>query len=61
MIAVLQRVSRASVTADGVFCGEIGRGLVVLLGVAQGDTEADAENFPVKLRDAGFFRMKTAA
>ena len=51
MIAVLQRVSRASVTADGVFRGEIGRGLVVLLGVAQGD----------KLRDAGFFRMKPAA
>ena len=40
MRACLQRVSRARVTVDGEVCGEIGHGLVVLLGVAVGD---DAE------------------
>jgi D-aminoacyl-tRNA deacylase len=42
MRAVLQRVSRAEVRAGGQILGKIGRGFVVLLGVAQGDTEADA-------------------
>ncbi len=42
MRAVIQRVSRASVTVDGVVRGEIGQGLVVLLGVGKGDTENDA-------------------
>ena len=42
MRAVLQRVSRAEVRVDGQILGKIGRGFVVLLGVAQGDTEADA-------------------
>jgi len=41
MRAVLQRVSAASVTVDGRVVGQIGRGLLVLLGVAVGDTEAD--------------------
>jgi D-tyrosyl-tRNA(Tyr) deacylase len=40
--ALLQRVSRASVTVDGKEVGRIGQGLVVLLGVADGDTEKDA-------------------
>jgi len=39
---VVQRVSRASVTIDGVRAGSIGRGLLVLLGVAVDDTPADA-------------------
>jgi len=43
MRAVVQRVSRAKVTVSGETCGEIGRGLLVLLGVGQTDTEADAE------------------
>ena len=42
MRAVLQRVSRAQVRSDGQVLGEIGRGFVVLLGVARDDTEADA-------------------
>jgi D-tyrosyl-tRNA(Tyr) deacylase len=43
MRAVIQRVSRARVTVAGETTGEIGRGLLVLLGVAQNDTEADAQ------------------
>jgi len=42
MKAVVQRVSRARVLADGVLTGEIGPGLVVLVGVAAGDNEDDA-------------------
>src|ERR1700693_2873525 len=43
MRAVLQRVSRAEVTVDGRAIGSIGRGFLVLLGVAKDDAEADAE------------------
>ena len=42
MRAVVQRVSRARVTVDGEITGEIGLGLLVLLGVGRDDTEADA-------------------
>ena len=42
MKAVLQRVTHATVYADGEFSGECGQGLMILLGVAQGDTEEDA-------------------
>lgn len=42
MRAVLQRVSHARVEVEGRLCGAIGRGLLVLLGVAKGDSEADA-------------------
>ena len=42
MRAVLQRVTRACVRVSGETVGEIGPGLVVLLGVARDDTEADA-------------------
>jgi D-tyrosyl-tRNA(Tyr) deacylase len=48
MRAVLQRVSRAKVTVAGEVVGEIGRGLLVLLGVAQGDTHADAQQLADK-------------
>jgi D-tyrosyl-tRNA(Tyr) deacylase len=41
--AVVQRVSEARVTVDAAVVGVIGRGLCVLLGVGQRDTEADAE------------------
>jgi D-tyrosyl-tRNA(Tyr) deacylase len=43
MRVVIQRVSEASVSVDGQVCGSIGRGLLVLLGVESGDTEADAD------------------
>ena len=43
MRAVVQRVTRASVKVAGTNAGEIGAGLLVLLGVAQDDTEADAD------------------
>jgi D-tyrosyl-tRNA(Tyr) deacylase len=43
MRAVLQRVSEASVTVGGREVARIGRGLLVLLGVAEGDTPADLE------------------
>ncbi len=43
MRAVVQRVSSARVTVAGEVSGEIGLGLLVLLGIAQGDTEADAQ------------------
>ena len=42
MRAVVQRVSRAEVRIDGRVAGKIARGFVVLLGVADGDTDADA-------------------
>lgn len=41
MRAVIQRVSRASVTADGVKTAEIGPGLLVLLGIEDSDTRED--------------------
>jgi len=42
MKTVIQRVERASVTVDGEMTGQIGRGLVILLGVVKDDTEEDA-------------------
>ena len=42
MKAVIQRVKEASVIADGAFSGACKQGLFILLGIAQGDTDADA-------------------
>jgi D-tyrosyl-tRNA(Tyr) deacylase len=43
MIALLQRVTEAAVTVSGHPVGEIGPGLLVLLGVERGDTRAEAD------------------
>ena len=49
MRAVVQRVSRARVVVDGDTLGQIGGGLVVLLGVASTDTEPDADRLAGKI------------
>jgi len=49
MRAVVQRVSRASVKVGNEITGEIERGVLVLLGVAQEDTEADADYLAEKI------------
>jgi len=49
MRAVIQRVSSARVTVEDRVTGEIGRGLLVLLGIAAGDTEADAAWLAAKI------------
>jgi D-aminoacyl-tRNA deacylase len=49
MRAVIQRVTRARVTVDGAVVGEIGKGLVVLLGVAPDDTKSDADYLASKI------------
>ena len=43
MKAVIQRVSSANVSVDGKTIGECGKGFLILLGVAEGDTEKDIE------------------
>ncbi len=55
MRAVVQRVSRASVKVDGKFTGQIGNGLLVLLGVAQDDSEADADYLAEKIAGLRIF------
>jgi D-tyrosyl-tRNA(Tyr) deacylase len=47
--ALVQRVSEASVTVDGDEVSRIGPGLLVLLGVRRGDTEAEADRLAAKL------------
>jgi D-aminoacyl-tRNA deacylase len=47
--AVVQRVSEARVVVDGRRVGEISRGLVALLGIARGDSEADAARLAGKV------------
>ena len=49
MRAVIQRVSRAAVRVDSRVAGEIGAGLLVLLGVADGDGEDDAARLAEKV------------
>jgi len=51
----LQRVSKASVTVDGEVLGSIGIGLVVLVGVAQGDSDEDAKYLAKKTAELRIF------
>ena len=55
MRAVVQRVSRALVTVEGKTVGEIGRGLLVLLGVTHADGEADADYLADKIAGLRIF------
>ena len=55
MRAVVQRVSRASVTVEGRVIGEIGPGLLVLLGVSSDDAEADADYLAEKIAGLRIF------
>jgi D-tyrosyl-tRNA(Tyr) deacylase len=49
MRALIQRVTRASVTIDGQVAGAIDEGFLVFLGVGEGDTEAQAEKLWAKI------------
>jgi D-tyrosyl-tRNA(Tyr) deacylase len=53
--AVVQRVSSASVAVDGNVTGQIGWGMLVLLGVTHSDTEEHAERLAAKLSSLRFF------
>lgn len=55
MRAVVQRVSSASVTVDGQITGQIGFGMLVLLGVTHTDAECDADRMAEKLAFLRFF------
>ena len=55
MRIVCQRVLDAQVSVDGISVGKIGRGLLVYLGVAQGDTQKDAEFIAEKLVNLRIF------
>lgn len=56
MRAVLQRVSRASVTVDGQVTGEIGAGLLILICAMEGDTETQAEQLAAKIAKLRIFK-----
>ena len=56
MKAVIQRVRNASVEVDGNVVGSCGEGLLVLLGVAEGDTEREAEMLCRKIVNLRIFQ-----
>ncbi len=55
MRAVIQRVKRARVTVEGEVVSRIDAGLLVLLGVAEGDAEADADRLAEKVANLRIF------
>lgn len=55
MRACIQRVNRAEVSVDGQTCGQIGRGMLVLLGVATTDTETEARGLAQKVAGLRIF------
>ena len=55
MRACVQRVTRARVIVSGEVCGRIGTGMLVLLGVAQDDTQADARQLALKIASLRIF------
>jgi D-tyrosyl-tRNA(Tyr) deacylase len=56
MRLVIQRVTRACVRVEGETVGEIGAGLLVLVGVRGGDTAADAQRLALKTAELRIFR-----
>ncbi len=60
MRAVVQRVTRASVTVNGNVIGEIGNGLVVLLGIARDDTKVEAAYLVDKIASLRIFEDEDA-
>ena len=59
MKTVVQRVTRASVSVEGQPVGEIGRGVMLLVGVEKGDVEADADATARKIAALRLFPGKT--
>ena len=59
MRAVVQRVKKGSVSIDGKIVGQINKGLVILLGVKNGDTEADAKFLADKCVNLRIFADET--
>lgn len=55
MKALIQRVKQASVTVDGVIIGQIPAGILTLLGVQVGDTEADVDKLMKKISSLRIF------
>lgn len=55
MIAVIQRVKRASVTIEEKLCSKIDDGLLILLGVKRGDEEKDADLLSKKIANLRIF------
>ena len=55
MRVILQRVSLASVAVEGQVISQIGRGLLVLLGIGHGDSEAKAESLAEKIANLRIF------
>ena len=55
MIAVIQRVTKASVTIDGKIHSEIGKGFLILLGVKSGDNEEQVKYLSKKIIDLRIF------
>ncbi len=56
MRALIQRVSRASVTVDGTVTGEIGAGLLILICAMQGGTDAQSATLAAKIAKLRIFR-----
>ncbi len=59
MRSIVQRVTRASVSVEGQIVGAIQRGLVILIGVRAGDTEAQAQWMAAKIATLRIFDDKT--
>ena len=58
MRAVIQRVTKASVSIEGKLIAEIGKGMLVLVGVMQNDTSADARQLAHKIANLRIFADK---